>query len=44
MILRIPKKAKTTEKITAIMGNKLCIADDADETIEVTMSLDKFII
>jgi hypothetical protein len=44
IILRIPKKAKTTENITAIIGNKLCIADEADDIIELTISLDKFII
>jgi nucleoside-diphosphate-sugar epimerase len=44
IILRIPKKARTIEKITAIIGNNSCTLVDVALTIELTMSLDKFII
>jgi hypothetical protein len=44
MILRIPKKASTTPRITAMTGNNCCTEVDVAVTIELTMSLDKFII
>lgn len=44
MILRIPKKASTTPKINAISGKSCCTADDVADTMELTISLDKFII
>ena len=43
-ILRNTKKAKTIERSTAIIGHNSWIAPDTALVIELTISLDKFII
>jgi len=43
-ILRNTKKAKTIDTNTAIIGHNCCIAPDNAPVIELTISLDKFII